>query len=105
MKNSVTGSRRNRKSKAKFVMPSAGPLVALKGLLREARAGSVTSITAFSGHAVPGPGVGTLDHSKSFVGCGGSSGSTLAKPLWFCFVLPSYHLFLFALVLPYPARN
>lgn len=56
-------------------------------LLREAGVGSVVNATAFSGHAVLGPGVGTLDHSKSSAGLWWFIRLKLAGhiPLRFCF--------------------
>lgn len=56
-------------------------------VFREAGVGSVVSVTAFSGHAVPGPGVGTLDHSKSPTGLWWLIRLKLALhiPLRFCF--------------------
>lgn len=50
------------------MVSNPGRLVALRGLLREAWVGSIVSLLTFSGHVVPGPGVGTLDDSKSSTG-------------------------------------
>lgn len=65
--NSVIDGRRSRKPKTKSVIPNAG-LGCFERLVREAGVGSIISVTAFSGHAVLGSGMGTLGHSKSSAG-------------------------------------
>lgn len=55
----VAGAENTRLS----LVPIAGHLVALRGLLREVWEDPMVSLTAFSGHVVPGPGMGMLDHS------------------------------------------
>lgn len=92
-KKSVIGGSRNRKHKAKSVVPTAGHLVALRGLLRKTWVDAMVSLTAFSGHAVPGPGMG----SRSSHACGGFIRLYIS-------VADTSQVFCFSW-LPYPASN
>lgn len=99
VKNSVVGGRRSRKPKAQPVVPNPGPLVALRALLREAWAGSVLNLLAFSGHAVPGRGVWTLHAFHRRVVVHQAShwhGAYLSS----CVVVPNYHLLSFGFCTP-----